>query len=173
MYGDLVICGRDDARTILQGEQGQSYFQNIISFGGSREPMPVFVEAHPAPRKLYVACDDVSWPSPIAERMGYLQPTRADVSRLLAFCETVEGHVLLHCAEGKSRSTAAALVLMVLQQGPGSEQRAVEHLLQIRPVAEPNAIIIALADEMMGREGALIDAFEARWEDCPNPSHLC
>jgi len=91
-------------------------------------------------------------------------PNRADVEAILAFgralaAETVE-HLLVHCHMGISRSTATVAILLA-QNHPGREPDAFQALRSIRPHSWPNSRMIGLADELLGRDGALVAAMRA------------
>jgi predicted protein tyrosine phosphatase len=75
--------------------------------------------------------------------------------------------VLVHCAAGISRSTAAALILLTVRKGPGKEGEALETLLEYLQKAEqkglrdlagfyPNIHMIRLADELLERKGVFL-----------------
>jgi predicted protein tyrosine phosphatase len=99
----------------------------------------------------------------IAEPMGdSVVPGETHVRGLIAFLGDWPGSepLLLHCYAGVSRSTAAALIALTL----GAEGRETEAALALRaaaPHAQPNARIIALADQLLGRRGRLIAARSA------------
>jgi len=116
-----------------------------------------------AGRHLRLSVDDVDAPGP-----GMVAPAREHVEELVAFVERLdaEASVLLHCQAGISRSTAAALVAMVLE-GAGHEHEAAAHLRRAAPHAVPNRRIVALADEVLGRGGRLLAA-----RDAMEPPHL-
>ncbi|MEJ1120297.1 protein-tyrosine-phosphatase [Phyllobacterium sp. CCNWLW109] len=78
-------------------------------------------------------------------------------SRLLQSAEDrVEGHLLVHCHMGVSRSTAAMLTLMAQASPDEAEDRLFERLRTIRPQAWPNSLMIGYADEQLGRKGRLV-----------------
>ena len=68
----------------------------------------------------------------VAEYPGFEACTQAHIEKVLAFGERVhaqpDGHVLVHCHAGISRSTAAAAILMT-QFAPGNEEEAFLKLL--------------------------------------------
>ncbi len=94
---------------------------------------------------------------------GKIPPTPADVAEILQFgadlaassAERSEGHLLVHCYMGVSRSTAAMLALLAQANPDDSEARLFERLRRIRPQAWPNSRMIAYADEQLGRGGRL------------------
>ncbi|RAK66362.1 hypothetical protein [Phenylobacterium kunshanense] len=71
--------------------------------------------------------------------------------------------LLVHCFHGVGRSAAVALAILADRAGPGREQAALDRLLAIRPQATPNLVVVKLADEVLGRNGALVAAVSA-WE---------
>ena len=79
---------------------------------------------------------------PIGPLLAQPAHDRADTVLLVPADE--EDDILVHCWAGKSRSTAAALV--ILYDKLRDYQKARETLLRIRPQAAPNRLICRLAD---------------------------
>lgn len=74
-----------------------------------------------------------------------------------------DGHLLVHCHMGVSRSTAAMISLLA-QIHPGEdEDRLFARLREIRPQAWPNSLMITYADDLLGREGRLIAALRRHY----------
>jgi predicted protein tyrosine phosphatase len=69
---------------------------------------------------------------------------------------TPDSKILISCDQGASRSPALAYVLIADQAGPGREIEAFGVILDIRPVAVPNGLVIRLGDEFLQRNGALL-----------------
>ena len=85
-------------------------------------------------------------------------PSREHVEGLIRFLESArEASLLVHCYAGVSRSTAAALIAMVLD-APGREREATRALRAAASYAQPNRLIIRLADEILDRRGGLVAA---------------
>ena len=101
---------------------------------------------------------------------GLVPPDATHAARLLAFLADWDGRsvVLIHCWAGVSRSTAAAYVAASLRDGPGSETGLAHRLRQAAPFATPNRLLVALADRMLGRNGAMTAAIDGigRGADC-------
>src|SRR4051794_21461907 len=93
-------------------------------------------------------------------------PAPEHVESILAFGRVLaeetgerEGaHLLVHCHMGKSRSTAAMVILLAQRHPDETEDRAFARLLDVRPQAWPNSRMIAFADDLLGREGRLMAA---------------
>lgn len=102
---------------------------------------------------------------------GRILPSHEHVQAILRFgselSETIgapaEGHLLVHCHMGISRSTAAMLALLA-QINPGEdEERLFSRLREIRPQAWPNSLMIAYADDLLGCEGRLLAALRGHY----------
>ena len=113
---------------------------------------------HAPPHRLDLRFNDIAEP-----REGLTPPTEADVAALLAFAETWDGTqpLLIHCWAGVSRSTAAAYVVACARSKPGREQDWAARLRVAAPTATPNALIVALADRQLNRDGAMVRAVAA------------
>jgi predicted protein tyrosine phosphatase len=95
---------------------------------------------------------------------GELCPGEDDVREIIALAERLRaesGRILVHCAAGISRSSAAALIMHAHWLGPGREREALERVLAQRPIARPNRRMVALADRLLEREGRLAAIVEA------------
>jgi predicted protein tyrosine phosphatase len=65
--------------------------------------------------------------------------------------------LLVHCHHGQSRSPAAAFIALAIALGPGQEREAFKRVVRAaggRPW--PNRLIVEVADEGLGRAGALV-----------------
>ncbi len=127
-----------------------SYLVSLVS-PGSQPPTPpeVAVERH-----LRLAIHDISEPAP-----GQVLPEEEHVRRLIDFLRGCERDVplLLHCFAGVSRSTAAALIALLVDV-EGREAEAIARLRRAAPHAWPNARMVSLADRLLGRGGRLVAA---------------
>jgi predicted protein tyrosine phosphatase len=109
---------------------------------------------------LTLRFDDV-----VVPERGATMPNRSDVRRLLAFDKGAshDQRLLIHCTAGISRSTAA-LVSLLAARHPDLEDEIFWALRQIRPQAWPNSLIVALADDLLGRDGTLTEALRRYYE---------
>lgn len=102
---------------------------------------------------------------------GMTMPTRDDVAAILDFGnelaasahQRAEGHLLVHCHMGVSRSTAAMLSLLAQVYPKEAEDRLFTRLREIRPQAWPNSVMVGYADEQLGREGRLVEALRRHY----------
>jgi predicted protein tyrosine phosphatase len=61
------------------------------------------------------------------------------------------------------RSAGIGLAILASRLRNGAEEQALAELLEIRPEATPNLVVVKLADQILGRNGALVSAV-ADWE---------
>lgn len=79
-----------------------------------------------------------------------------DIKLLVEHGEDIR--IFFHCQAGISRSTAAACIILNVIFGPGFEMQILQEIYQIRPIMNPNILMIALADKILNRNGAMINA---------------
>jgi predicted protein tyrosine phosphatase len=111
----------------------------------------------PVPR-LSLAFHDIDAP-----RSGLVAPDREMVQALVNFAGDWREPepMLVHCWMGVSRSTAAALILACALRSDRDEAEAARALRAASPTATPNPLMIALADDLLRREGRLVAAAKA------------
>lgn len=108
----------------------------------------------PIPPRLVIEAEDFDH----ADR-GVMVATPAQVAKILAFGrEHAAGSLLVHCMHGVGRSAAAALAVLADRMGPGEEAAVYARILALRPEITPNLVIVAIADDLLGRNGALVTA---------------
>jgi len=93
---------------------------------------------------------------------GPFAPERHHIVALVAFLRATppEISILIHCLAGVRRSTAAALIALVLE-APEREREAALCLRAAAPFADPNRLMIDLADDVLGCKGKLVAARKA------------
>ena len=98
-----------------------------------------------------VPVDDIAQPEP-----GSIHPSQHHIAALIGFLRewSVEQPLLIHCYAGISRSTAAALIALAMKTG--NELDAATALRRAAPHAQPNRLIVSLADRILGLEGRLV-----------------
>ncbi|MEO0544570.1 MAG: tyrosine protein phosphatase [Pseudomonadota bacterium] len=93
-------------------------------------------------------------------REGLVTPGATHIEAILDFAANWDRRapLLIHCYAGVSRSTASAYIIA---NAIGQEQDAVKLAKDLRlrsPTATPNAKMIALGDEILRKDGAMIEA---------------
>lgn len=100
---------------------------------------------------LFLDMDDV------IDEEAEFAPSFDQVRQLLEWGKSLpkDAKLLVHCRAGVSRSTSAALALMVQNLGVHRVDQAIEWLVDHRPIACPNPVISKHADRLLGAGGEL------------------
>lgn len=75
--------------------------------------------------------------------------------------------ILVHCWAGISRSSATGFILACERNPHVSEHDIAERLRRVSPMATPNRRIVALADDLLGRDGRMVDAVDSIGRGAP------
>jgi predicted protein tyrosine phosphatase len=108
-------------------------------------------------RHLVLGMDDIPEPAD-----GYIAPGEDHVAKLIAFALAWDrsAPLVVHCYAGISRSTAGAFVTACALNPGRSELRIARELRQRSETASPNRRIVSIADQVLGRNGRMIDAID-------------
>ncbi|MGF7004975.1 tyrosine phosphatase family protein [Aminobacter sp. BE322] len=105
-----------------------------------------------------------------AEQDGMTLPGEIHVRRLLDFAESWNRArpLAINCYAGVSRSTASAYIIAAALAPSRDEAELAARLRRLSPTATPNPRLIAVADQILGRNGRMIAAVAAigRGADC-------
>ncbi|MGB8817932.1 MAG: tyrosine phosphatase family protein [Rhizobiaceae bacterium] len=107
---------------------------------------------------LFLGFNDIVEP-----QEGMTPPGENHVRQLLAFADTWDrsGPMLIHCYAGISRSTAGAYMTSLHLNPDQDEQSLADELRRRSPSATPNPRLIAIADDILGRKGRMVDAIRS------------
>lgn len=143
----VVVCGIEELPA-----KGTAY-DVIVSMLDPGAMAPSCLDGAPAWHQLRF--DDV-----IAAAPDKRVPTQRDVVALLDIGNTLaigrSASILVHCHLGVSRSTAGAMILLA-QREPDRIAALADFVLQLRPRPWPNGLLLALADDVLGLGGALVE----------------
>jgi predicted protein tyrosine phosphatase len=111
---------------------------------------------HPE-RHLKIGMNDIADPS-----LGNAPPHDDHIQTLLEFGRIWDATapLVVHCWAGISRSTAAAFILVCDRLDHVRENEIAKALRLRAPHANPNRLMVRLADDALGREGRMIEAVE-------------
>ncbi|MFL5193447.1 MAG: tyrosine phosphatase family protein [Microvirga sp.] len=157
----LTICGISELT-----DQRERSVTHVLSILDPDHPDPEAFGAYDPHHRTILRFQDIIHPIP-----GMIPPAPRDVEAILRFgdeltdgrAEQAEGHLLVHCHMGVSRSTAAMLTLMAQANPDESEDRLFERLVEIRPQAWPNSLMVDFADELLSRKGRLTEALRRHY----------
>ncbi|MCK0206939.1 tyrosine phosphatase family protein [Starkeya koreensis] len=133
---------------------GAAHVLSVINLG-----TPVALPASVArDNHLFVGFNDI-----VAPQDGLIHPAAEHVDAILGFVRRWprEAPLVVHCFAGISRSTASAYIA-ACALSPYRDEAAIAQALRVSsPVATPNALLVALADAALGRQGRMVAAVAA------------
>jgi predicted protein tyrosine phosphatase len=149
----LIVCGLSEVERLI-AERRPSHLITLLDPASMIET-PAGLAAQ---RHLRVGVNDIAEPME-----GLVLPGERVVTDLIAFARDWDesAPMLIHCWAGISRSTAAAFTIACERSAPGKEADIARALREAAPHAYPNRRIVALADDLLGRRGRMVDAVEA------------
>ncbi|MFT4181029.1 MAG: tyrosine phosphatase family protein [Rhizobium sp.] len=112
-----------------------------------------------ADRHLLLGMNDISF----AGTGDLVAPQETHVREIIDFTRRWDraSPLLIHCWMGVSRSPAAALIAALAVHPEEEDAALVRRLRTASPYATPNARLVAIGDEILGRKGRLADAVKA------------
>lgn len=157
----LTVCGIDE----LPAQQARNV-THVLSLLDPGWPEIDTFQSYGAHHRTTLRFNDI-----IEPRAGQILPSRRHVADILRFGsdleasngERTEGHLLIHCQMGVSRSTAAMLSLLAQVYPNEAEDRLFARLRQIRPQAWPNSLMVGYADDLLRRKGRLTEALRRHY----------
>src|SRR5947208_10806622 len=93
---------------------------------------------------------------------GFLAPSEDHVEQVLAFVRGWDraAPMVVHCYAGISRSTASAFAAACMLNPHRDEVAIARQIRAASPIAQPNRLIVSLADRALGREGRMLRALD-------------
>lgn len=157
-WPEIIITDHTTASKLLMSTRTRSDHRYVLSIGSPDSRPPAGFRG--ASIRLRLTFDDI-W----REEEGHIPPCLDDAMAIVGFAQRLKGRggkLLIHCRAGISRSTAAAMIVLRTWWGPGSEERAMEHVFAIRAEAAPNPILLSHGDTALLTGGTLLGAVKAR-----------
>ena len=106
---------------------------------------------------LRVSMDDIT------EHMdGFLAPSDLHIEKVLGFVRRWDRQapMVVHCYAGISRSTASAFAAACMLNPHRDEVSIARQIRAASPIAQPNRLIVSLADKALGRDGRMLRALD-------------
>ena len=162
----ITIASYELASNLLGSSVG-SRFKHVISINNPGEEPPRPLQHHPGRHLIFYFHDITDPPS----SGGLVPPSTDDVKKILDFAVDIEAgdEVLVHCAAGISRSSAAALAVIASKLEPtrANGTRAIQEVLNLKNIIHPNHNMVVDTDKLLGYNGGLIDAHAFAFKDSP------
>jgi predicted protein tyrosine phosphatase len=133
------------------GKTGARSLVTLLSPGTEvQRPMHILPERH-----LHLAVSDIVEATP-----GQVLPEATHLDELLKFVYAWDRAepMLIHCFAGVSRSTAAVYIAACALAPKRDEFNVARSLRAASPTASPNTLLVALADDALGRGGRMREA---------------
>jgi predicted protein tyrosine phosphatase len=152
----LTVCGIAEL-----AEHEARKVTHALSIIDPDEPDPAAFLRYAPHHRTVLRFHDAIEPAP-----GVVLPEASHVAEILAFGRDLaasagdrqDGHLLVHCHAGISRSTAALTMLLAQLYPDQSADALLARVLDMRPKAWPNLRMIEFADEQLERRGELVRA---------------
>src|SRR4029078_8760782 len=106
---------------------------------------------------LRVQVDDIT------EHMdGFVAPCERHIEQILNFVRSWDrsAPMVVHCFAGISRSTASAFAAACMLNPHRDEIAIARQIRAVSPIAQPNRLIVSLADKALGRDGRMLRALD-------------
>jgi predicted protein tyrosine phosphatase len=93
---------------------------------------------------------------------GFVAPSDSHIEQVLNFVRGWDrsAPLVVHCYAGISRSTASAFAAVCALNPNRDEISIAEQIRAASPIAQPNRLIVTLADKALGREGRMLRALD-------------
>lgn len=149
----IIVCGLADLPSVIAARRPSHMVTLLDPTTMIETPNGIAPDRH-----LKLGVNDIAKPAE-----GLTAPDETLVGRLLTFAEAWDERdpMVIHCWAGISRSTASAFTLACARSPEVDEAAIAWTLRSLAPHAYPNRRIVALADDMLSRQGRMVDAIEA------------
>ena len=106
---------------------------------------------------MKIAFDDIIEPMD-----GFVAPNAEHVEQVLSFVRSWDrgAPLVIHCYAGVSRSTASAFAAACALNPHRDEMVIARQIRAASPIANPNRLIVSLADKALGRDGRMLRALD-------------
>jgi predicted protein tyrosine phosphatase len=93
---------------------------------------------------------------------GFVAPSDSHIEQVLNFVRGWDrgAPLVVHCYAGISRSTASAFAAVCALNPNRDEMSIARQIRAASPIAQPNRLIVTLADKALGRDGRMLRALD-------------
>src|SRR4051812_16945733 len=156
---------RRDKRNIMIHVCSLAALPDTVKATGASHVLTVMANVHQVQRPesvlpanhLKVQMDDIT------EQMdGFVAPNDTHIVQVLDFVRSWNrgAPLVVHCYAGISRSTASAFAAACMLNPQRDEVSIARQIRAASPIAQPNRLIVSLADKALGREGRMLRALD-------------
>ena len=149
----IIVCPLSRIDDVIRMEQAS----HLLTLLGP----DYMIAAHDAiaeGRHLRLGVHDIAQVQP-----GHVAPQRTHAENVLAFADAWDraSPMVIHCWAGISRSTAAMWMTMCRLNPVADELEILRAMRRRAPHIAPNRLLVAHADDLLGRDGRMVDALDA------------
>jgi predicted protein tyrosine phosphatase len=148
----IHVCSLADLHATVKDTGASHVLTVMANVAQVQRPESVLEANH-----LRVSMDDIT------EHMdGFVAPNDSHIVQVLDFVRGWDRHapLVVHCYAGISRSTASAFAA-VCMLNPGRDERSIARQIRAAsPIAQPNRLLVSLADKVLGRDGRMVRALD-------------
>lgn len=140
----IYVCSKSEV-ALITGRVGATHVLSLLDPGDR----PVLHLSTPLQNWLLINFDDTR------NEFSANAPTEDDVIKFMEWAKKLpnDAILLVHCFAGVSRSTAAAMAILVQYYGKDKIDECIKMVHDVRPQACPNPIITQIADTYLGCNG--------------------
>ena len=169
VFERLVICSRHEAGCLR--DSAATHLLSIANPGAQIERPTWFAGKH-----LCLFFGDVVSETD-ARQCGTTPANVEHVAKAVEFSRQAwrsnAGRLVIHCEYGASRSPAMAYVLIADRLGPGHEIEALNLMLELRPNALPNKLVVEVGDKFLNRADELMKPLRAFYAQVNRELQAC
>lgn len=148
----IHVCSLADLHATVKDTGASHVLTVMANVAQVQRPESVLEANH-----LRVSMDDIT------EHMdGFVAPNDSHIGQVLDFVRSWDRHapLVVHCYAGISRSTASAFAAACMLN-PGRDERSIARQIRAAsPIAQPNRLLVTLADKALGRDGRMVRALD-------------
>lgn len=152
MVSDIYVCSLARLNETVE-RSGARYVVSAINPWSIPETPATVSDAN----HLRLAINDIDAP-----HANLVHPESHHIETLVAFARqwAQDGPLVIHCLAGISRSTASAFIIACTLNQNANETDIALSLRKASETAQPNALMVALADRILGRDGRMVAAIK-------------
>jgi len=152
MVADIYVCPLSRFNKTVEVTGAQFVISAINPWSIPATPENIADSNH-----LRLAINDIEAP-----HRDLVHPEMHHIETLVTFAEkwAQNGPLVVHCLAGISRSSASALIVACALNQSVKETRIAHYMRNASATADPNALMIRLADQLLGRDGRMMAAIE-------------
>ena len=146
----IIVCGLSEVENVIAARRPSHMITLLDPWSMIDTPVGLEPERH-----LRLGVNDICDPTD-----GMVLADEAMVQSVVDFGRTWDesAPMLIHCWAGISRSTASAFTLACERNPDVGEVAIAQAMRAAAPHAWPNRRIVGLADDLLGRQGRMVDA---------------